>query len=498
MTVSRETTRIVEPLRKDGYVDYLTALDRRFREGVTVENNAAVLFWRAMGPREINQQQRDEYFKRLGIPPLSEKGNYYVPSGDCVKRGKNAADTALKGEQEKTWKELAAAMERPWSEKEFPIAAGWLLTNEQALALVVEASKRPRRYDPLISERADMVMTMLLPGPQQHREVARALKARAMLRLNEGNVDQAWNDLLSCHRLARLAGQGPSLVEALVAIAIDGIAADGDYRLVQHARLTAHQAAKMRDDLGNLSPLLEIAEKIDVCERFQFLDSLSSMARDVPASMRMLAARQASSGEGNSLLNLAAKATLDWDQMFRIGNFWYDRFTDAVRKSSRSERQESLRKIDVDLQKLEEATKEPLVLPIPGNTRETVSQRVGEIVVTLLLPAIPAAADAADLATMRFDLARLAFALAAYRADHNAYPGTLTDLVPKYATHVPKDIFSDEEIRYEPQTDGYLLYSVGLDGKDARKKTNDCVKRSERWGLVVRVPATVEKPEKRE
>ena len=51
MTISKETTRITAPLRKDGYVDYVTALNEHFRAGVTVRNNAAVLFWQAMGPR---------------------------------------------------------------------------------------------------------------------------------------------------------------------------------------------------------------------------------------------------------------------------------------------------------------------------------------------------------------------------------------------------------------------------------------------------------------
>ena len=68
-----------------------------------------------------------------------------------------------------------------------------------------------------------------------------------MLRVGEGKVDEAWEDLLACHRLARLVGQGPTLVEALVAIAIDGMACAGDQGLVQHARLTAGPG---REDAG--------------------------------------------------------------------------------------------------------------------------------------------------------------------------------------------------------------------------------------------------------
>ena len=77
-TISKETTCIVEPLDKDGYPDYIAAINQRCRKGVTPENNAAVFFWRAMGPGEIFPERRAEYFKQLGIDPLPEKGDYFV------------------------------------------------------------------------------------------------------------------------------------------------------------------------------------------------------------------------------------------------------------------------------------------------------------------------------------------------------------------------------------------------------------------------------------
>ena len=67
---------------------------------------------------------------------------------------------------------------------------------------------------------------------------------------------------------------------------------------------------------------------------------------------------------------------------------------------------------------------------------------------------------------MQFDLTRLAFALAAYHADHGTYPAKLADLAPKYVAEVPKDIFNASELHYRPEGGGYLLYSVGVNGKD--------------------------------
>ena len=80
-TISKETTRILEPLDADGYPDYIAAINQHCRKGVTPENNAAVLVWRAMGPSEIPAGQRAEYFKQLGIDPPPEKGDYFVTMG---------------------------------------------------------------------------------------------------------------------------------------------------------------------------------------------------------------------------------------------------------------------------------------------------------------------------------------------------------------------------------------------------------------------------------
>ncbi|MGA2259294.1 MAG: hypothetical protein ABSG53_31865 [Thermoguttaceae bacterium] len=94
MTISKETTYITGPLRKDGYVDYIAALNQRFREGVTPENNAAVPFLKAMWPAEIDRKYRDEYCRMLDIRPLPEKGDYFVTIEKYVAKVPNDIFTA--------------------------------------------------------------------------------------------------------------------------------------------------------------------------------------------------------------------------------------------------------------------------------------------------------------------------------------------------------------------------------------------------------------------
>jgi hypothetical protein len=76
ITLGYETARITAPLRDDATVDYAAALEERYSRGVTPENNAAVFFWRAIGPAAIGESRRAELFRRLGMEPLPEEGDY--------------------------------------------------------------------------------------------------------------------------------------------------------------------------------------------------------------------------------------------------------------------------------------------------------------------------------------------------------------------------------------------------------------------------------------
>jgi hypothetical protein len=246
VTISQETTRITKPLRADGYPDYIASLNERFSRGVTPENNSAVLFWKAIGPASIPREDREKYFKMLGIPPLPEKGDYFVTSDAHITAqvGRHTSNKLSAGKQTddplegQLQQQYYQTLKRPWSRQEFPVWAEWLDINEKPLLLILEASKRPRRYDPLIGspldkDKSEVAMGMVLDGVQPSRDIARALLARSMLRMQAGKVEEAWQDLLACHRLARLVGQGPTIIEVLIAITIDHMAQCAEIQLLE-------------------------------------------------------------------------------------------------------------------------------------------------------------------------------------------------------------------------------------------------------------------------
>ena len=64
------------------------------------------------------------------------------------------------------------------------------------------------------------------------------------------------------------------------------------------------------------------------------------------------------------------------------------------------------------------------------------------------------------------DLARLAAALAVYRAEHAAYPEKLAELVPDITPEPAHRPYHGKPYFYRRTADGYFLYSAGENGDD--------------------------------
>jgi beta-lactamase regulating signal transducer with metallopeptidase domain len=487
-TISKETTYISEPLRADGYPDYLAAWNRRMSQGVTPDNNAAVLFWKAMGPGAIPKEGRDKFFKMLGIASLPEEGDYCINShGDRyvfwdASKPANAQPQPDQNKVPPSSEQEGEALRRPWSKAEFPAFADWLEMNKKPLDLIVEASQRPRRYQPwLIVAGSDVPSSRntLVAGMDQYRACIRWLCKRAMLRLHDQELDKAWADIMACHRLARAEG-----LYVLVGATVEAITIEVEKNILQRADLTAEQVAKMRRDRASLSPMPTVRDLIDIDFRFETLKSAIDVAREgadapfakfEPRIGKML----------RSWSNAAPPAAIDWDSVLRLVNARFDQAVAALGKGSRAERKKAINAIvGDDLGKLVATA-----ATCPPEARSNLLGRAFLVHLTANTT-LMALADVEDRKAVWADLMKLAFALAAYHADHNSYPSALADLTPKYISEVPKDVFSDADLHYSPEGDGYLLYSVGVNGKDEGGKG------PEEWtgehfsdDLVIRVPA---------
>ena len=459
-------------------------------KGVTPENNANVAIWKALGPTPLGPTATPPgFFEKLGIPAPPANGNYFIGLRNFAQQNPNI------GSADAVFDTMRRCGERPWTSNQQPGINSWLTANEKPLAAEIEGTKRTHYFSPLVPEMGNRgskgLLSSLLPGAQTARELASALAARAMLYAGHGQPDAAWQDLLACHRLGRLVGRGGALLEGLVGMAIEQIACRADVAFLAATQPDAKHIEGYLRDLAALPPIPGIVEKVDLGERFTFLEHFMLLDRDGVAYLTSMGG-----GAGNSPMpDMFGDANLngiDWNPALELGNKWFDRLAAALAEKDRGKRIRELDAIENDLRNLKLQVGESRIQQLRNEGVEPAKakgQAIGEILVSLMMPAARKVQDASDRAAQSFENVAVAFVLAQYARDNGRYPATLEPLA-KYLGRAPIDAFSGTTPVYNPTANGYLLYSVGTNGRDDAGRSYDDQPQGD--DIVVRMPAVSE------
>jgi hypothetical protein len=473
ITISKQTTYVTDPLLPSGLPNYEEYIRRKLRDGVTRENNAAVLLFEALWPSELAPDQYEAVATELG---LNE-----IPSADSALKSvhgdanrKRIADWLPKPTQDEVdagmephvdavvESVLDAALEHPWTSEQLPPLAEWVEANKAPLDLIVEASRRPRYYSPsptFLDNRHDMLITLLLPGTQAARDGARGLKMRAMRHIGENRLDEAWQDILALHRLSSLLTQGSSLVEQLVGMAIRGMAIQATAALLSSDQLTKELAEQIQNDVATVPPFANVANCVDQMERMSGLDAV--------VHMKMYGSGQLQFGGGGSdETSPVDYLSIDWNVALKKLNQAYDEAAAAMRLPPGDQRQQALNQFSANLEADAGSVRQPSRLISALLSRSARSDVAGSIIQAMMLPAIEAALAAEERTNSMSLLTPVAAALAAYRAEHGDYPEKLEELVPGILPALPVDLFHRKPLVYKRLQDGYLLYSTGMNGQD--------------------------------
>jgi hypothetical protein len=491
ITVSKETTYLTGPVRPDGTVDYLAALEARLSKGVTPEDNAAVALLEAFGPSLSPERARERAWAKLGVPAPDEKGSYFIALDDFV--ASRAPEIMREQLGRKAEAELDEALKGPWRREECPLVAAWLAVNERPLAKIAAAAKRSRYYWPFLTltpkGKRRLMINLVLPKLAACRYAGKALAARSMRRLGAGDVKGAWSDALTMHGLARRICQGPTLIERLVAIAVDAYACRAGAALATSGNLTGPQARAILAEMEKLPPLPPVVEAIKV-ERLFMLDSIAFCASlgtsrfdEFAGTLAEMQGERAQEREGP--FRRLPDADLDWDLMLRAANRWYDRFEAAMAKETFAERQKALKEFDKALDELNVGVPARLGGPLglvlllrraqedPAKYRRPVSRVVGDMLISILMPALGRVNVLDNRSRTDEDLSKVAMALAAFRAEKGKYPSKLAELAPASLKAVPKDRFTERPLLYKPRGEGFILYSVGENAADDGGRDRD-------------------------
>src|SRR5262249_7753698 len=141
----------------------------------------------------------------------------------------------------------------------------------------------------------------------------------------------------------------------------------------------------------------------------------------------------------------------DWDPALRNVNRLYDRLAAAMRLQDRTARAERRNQIEEEV-----TTQRKRLLESGGLAKlliggpEARGEVLGEMVCSFMYPAVLKLQQSCDRSEQPQRNLQVAFALAAYKADHGAYPAKLDDLAPIYIAKVPDDLFSGKALVYRP------------------------------------------------
>jgi hypothetical protein len=301
------------------------------------------------------------------------------------------------------------------------------------------------------------------------------MTARAMLRLKSGQLEAAWNDLLDCQRLLRQMATMPAGQYAEQARSAEIELCQTELLLLHSGRPNATQINRLQGAWKNLPPMPGLVDRIDLGERYRFLNLLCLLDQKGPAILQQILGDTLASAEDSALQKAASETFFDWNEPLKMGNLWFDRQVAICRLASRHDRQLALEKSAAELQQMADDSSSPGMFALNWFTKKSAKAAFGRIVGATLIQLLDSEPDrslaqslkSADQHAVYLAMAQTGLALAAYRAERDEYPEDLAALTPRYANKLPADPYAlDKPLCYRRESSGYLLYSVGPDGLD--------------------------------
>ena len=469
ITVSKETTWITEPLNADGTPNYVAAVNSLYGQGVTPENNAAVVLLQALGPGMLkNPGTLGQVCALLHVPPPPAEGEYFVPFPEYARSQlpEDEGPVILH-----TWDHLKARVTEPWQSRDDPLVAGWIEANARSLDMAVAASRRERLFVPLVSSSDPPTLSDCFDNHRSSAagDLLQALTARAMLRLGHGQVESASADILALHRWGNLMSQGPFFTDVMIGMTLDNRASNADGAMARSGQATG---AQLRRHLAEMASMPEQARMIEIWDGPDRLSGLDQWVLWARTSVREVIAAMRSMPMAVLLLPYPPESLpdypLDWDEAMRMENARTDRLVAAWRLPTFRQRVEAAKALRAETDKIIGRKKKAyarkmvkLVKANRGRDPAKITRAMFHYLVGCYGMSEEGVLTVEEKAHALRRLAVVSLALAVWRAEEGGYPDKLDALSPTVLKAIPSDPFTDKPLIYRRAGEGYVFYSVG-------------------------------------
>ena len=317
---------------------------------------------------------------------------------------------------------MRADSTNPQPEERFRELSERPVVRDAFIALRRGTEKKGCRYDLDYSEGAGI----LLPHLQDLRNLSKILSAQARLNAAEGNVEQAWNDVIASLKLANALAREPILMSQLVRCAQFEIAVDLIHSVAAYAPPSQSQNEEIEELLLTFEDRSNLVAAIDG-ERLL----LGEWAFALPRSALQI---------GNELEDGAAREVVE----FVVS------FNPLLRRDHAA--------YLTTMHAYAEAASEPYYSREASFEEEMLNAVPWYCFVTqLITPAYSSVREIFASMQARAKVARAGLAALQYEAEVGAYPSDLASIAPEGLL----DPFTGEPLYYTATPAGFAVYSVG-------------------------------------
>jgi len=466
LTVSKSTTLLTEPLRPDGTVDYLAAINQRSGSGVSEENNAVVALLPLIGTKNSHDSpiwgwgsEAAAQLAALGTAP--EHGLVVEWKYEAQGEGDARVQNWMRVGQQRATLEL-----QPWTSSSAPEIDTWVEANTPCFPLLEEASRRPKWFVPCISKDGSLSSQSISRHLGPVGEAFHAFRMRAMRHLGDGDAAAAWHGLAIAHRLAHLVSQEYLIVPNLVALGWEASNHEADLAIIEDSSTPRTLISTMLAELQALPAMPDAIEIFERREVYDFPAAVQSVAAGMKKKLDALSPK-----EKMALKELLTDSGLffpDWNRIARSGNSFNESIytvppihTAAEWRAWTEHRhalmQNMLRAGDKDRLPGDDnilfgGVTEQFLWPRVGETRDTYSDRLTRMLLSLTCPS----EFLTDVEKKRIELTPLACALVLYRLDHGGYPDSANQAAAEYHLILPKG-FWGRPVEYTRKNTGFTL-----------------------------------------
>ncbi|MCG6157669.1 hypothetical protein [Rubinisphaera margarita] len=467
-TISEKTTRLVEPVHSDGYIDYVAVLNSEGLERVPPVKNFAIPLLCVDRESDLSaflwsEDTWGQIFKLIASHEAALPENvptYHMPlHGEGIKVPYPVALGLFN--------EVGRAECLPWTEEQFPFAAKYVRENLGVLEFLQTELNRSDYFNPLVSP-------FIAESHRQesfHRTFRELLSTTAYLELGKGNFNASRKWIVALFQLAERLKNGLAQDELREATFAESLAGQISRDYILDPRAKSEDIKLLLAEIGQFGTPIDLSGFVDSVYRFRILQILQLRALGI-----MNKEYAELMGDKLPEFSIEKKVNLervDWDVALEQANVLLDETVDAWSQPVGPKLRAALQELDDRRHgpKVLEEYKKRLAFAaserlLPhGEIDPRNGRLIGDLVVVADLHKLHQRWDCGLFSRQFLDLVLVTGAIRLYEIEHGRLPRDLQQLATHFPS-IPRTSICGSPLVYNLRKESFSLYAVGLNGKD--------------------------------